>query len=267
MPQPLLAGHRFVVSLGLSFAASGAFAQETVACSIGGLPGAVVHQAGRPLQLPAQEVKPCDGLKVMAGEVVVCTVDYRGRGGECLSFAKGGTITARELARNGASKGAWSAFVTMLKGNPDQRPAVPRGDDAGSPLPLGPVMLLEPQVKVDFARYPGLREIQVFERDGRGARVTTLTADSAVLPVKQLKPDTSYWWQLVTHGPTMPLSGRFTLLPTAERDAARAERDRLQHEGPKSTGARAAMWANWLMDKGCEHEARGALLAAGFELQ
>lgn len=266
MPRPLLTWRRCAASFGLSLVALGACAQEAVVCSLGGLPGTVVHQGGRPLQLPVQEMKPCDGLKVVAGEAVACTVDYRGRG-QCLNFAKGSTITAQDLSRGGPVKGAWTAFVAMLKGNQDQKPALARGDEDGRPLPLGPVMLLDPQLQVDFARYPGLREIHVFERDGRGPRVATLSPEAGVLPVPQLRPDTSFWWQLVTHGPTMPLSGRFTLQPAADREAARAERDRLQREGPMAASARAAMWANWLMDRGCEHEARAALLAAGFELQ
>ena len=107
----------------------------------------------------------------------------------------------------------------------------------------------------------------LFERDGRGPRVATLNRETGTLAVQQLRSDTSYWWQLVTDGPTLPLSGRFTLLPAAEREAGRAEFERLQREGPKADSARAAVWAGWLMDRGCEHEARAALRSAGFEVQ
>ena len=70
MPRPLFAWRRCAVSLGLALTALGACAQEAVVCSLVGLPETVVHQGGRPLQLPVQELKPCDGLKVVAGEAV-----------------------------------------------------------------------------------------------------------------------------------------------------------------------------------------------------
>ena len=217
--------------------------------------------------LPAHELPSCVGLFVAKGEAIACTTDQRGRG-HCQAFSEGSTMQARQLGRQGQAKGAWATLAAMLQGDVGRIAAVSRGAaDAGLPMPTGPVMLLQTTWRVDFTRDPQLRDVQAIEvREGGpdGAWVATLspTAGSS-LSTKRLKPGVSYWWQAVSDQPGLPLHGRFSLMSAIDRHKARAEWTRIRHLAPRSRAARAAMWAGWLAEQGCEEEARGVLRRAG----
>ncbi|KQP22136.1 hypothetical protein [Pseudorhodoferax sp. Leaf267] len=225
---------------------------------------------GAVVPLPAPQIEACNGLRVVKGTVVACTVGARGRSA-CKTFQAGQQLSQPNVLRSETASGAWYTLADILKGSPGRVSAVSRGRSARS-LPTGTVAMLQPVALAPaFETDPAMRGTQGIEvREGGedGPLVATLTAKGTrTLATRKLKPGLQYSWRIHPAPGDLPLTGEFTLLGEAERRQAGAEAERVQLATRGDAAAQAVMWAGWLASRRCEHEAAQVLSQAGFDVE
>ena len=225
--------------------------------------------AGAAVPLPAPQIEACDGLRVVTGAVVACTVGARGRSA-CKTFQAGQALSQADVLRSEAASGPWYTLADILQGSPGRVSAVSRGRDVRL-LPTGIVAMLQPVALAPaFDTDPALRGTQGIEvREGgeNGPLVATLSAKgSRTLATSKLKPGRQYSWRIRSAPGDLPLTGEFTLLGETERRQARAEAERVRLATRGDASAQAVMWAGWLASQRCAHEAALVLSQAGFEV-
>jgi hypothetical protein len=225
--------------------------------------------AGAVITLPAPRVSSCTGARILKGAVIACTITSRGRS-MCQTYTAGATLTDAGLQRSGGGAGPWYTLRDIVRGSPGQITAVSRGRAVRS-LPTGPVVLLEPvAIEPDFdndAALRGISGIDVHEGGPDGPKVTTLSAlGQRKLPTASLKSGQRYTWRVNPPPGTLPVTGQFLVLSEAERRQARAESERVRTQAGSDVAAQAVMWAGWLANRKCEHEAAQVLSRAGFDV-